>query len=61
MADMTFEERYRALRSAVEELLEVARLRGDDELPNPEADPKLWTTRMQIAWDNLKAEMEGDG
>ena len=43
-----------ALTNAVDELLEVAALRGDDELPHPSNDPILWTARMQEAWDNLK-------
>ena len=41
------------LKDAVEELLEVAKLRGDNELPAPPDDPKLWTARMQEAWDLL--------
>lgn len=41
------------LRDAVGELLEVANLRGDNELPSPPDDPKLWTARMQSAWDSL--------
>ena len=48
---------HQALRDSVEELLEVARLRGDNELPHPENDPKLWTARMQTAWDDLQAAM----
>ena len=54
-----------ALTNAVDELLEVAALRGDDELPHPSNDPILWTARMQEAWDNLKQlralKREGDG
>lgn len=44
---------------AVDELLEVAGLRGDNELPHPEDDPKLWTARMQEAWDTLVELREG--
>jgi hypothetical protein len=36
------------------ELLEVAALRGDSCLPAPADDPKLWTARMQEAWDGLQ-------
>lgn len=39
---------------AVEELLTVAALRGDDQLPHPCDDPILWTARMQEAWDDLR-------
>jgi hypothetical protein len=42
-----------ALREAATELLEVAKLRGDNELPNPADDPKLWSARMQTAWIEL--------
>ncbi len=44
-----------ALRTASAELLEVADLRGDAALPHPEDDAKLWTARMQTAWDELRA------
>lgn len=47
-------ERLVMLREAVEELLEVAALRGDNDLPAPPDDPKLWTARMQDAWDCLQ-------
>ena len=49
---------HQALCDSVEELLEVARLRGDNELPHPENDPKLWTARMQTAWDDLQAAID---
>lgn len=39
------------LREAIEELIEVADLRGDSDLPHPADDPKLWTARMIDAWD----------
>ncbi|GAB2866240.1 hypothetical protein [Hymenobacter ruber] len=42
-----------ALMDAVAELLEVATLRGDNELPHPGDDPKTWTSRMQAAWHGL--------
>ena len=48
---------YRNLHKAVEELLEVAWLRGGNELPHPSDDPKLWTARMQTAWDVLDQMM----
>ena len=38
---------------AATELLEVARLRGDNDLPHPADDPKLWTARMQTAWEEI--------
>lgn len=40
------------LREALEELIEVADLRGDSDLPHPADDPKLWTARMIDAWDS---------
>lgn len=39
---------------ALEELVTVADLRGDAELPHPSDDPKLWTARMQAAWDEAR-------
>jgi len=42
------------LESAIDELLEVAELRGDDDLPHPSNDPLLWSARMQSAWDRLQ-------
>lgn len=42
------------LVNAATELLEVARLRGDNDLPHPADDPKLWTARMQNAWEELQ-------
>ena len=47
--------RWKPLIEAAEELLEVAALRGDADLPHPADDPKLWTARMQTAWDELRA------
>ena len=47
-----------ALREAADELLEVADLRGDTNLPLPEDDEKLWTARMQTAWEELRAALE---
>ena len=47
-------ERIVELLTALEELIEVADLRGDADLPNPEDDPILWTTRMQTAWDECR-------
>ena len=51
------------LLAACEELLEVAALRGDNTLPHPCDDPKLWSVRMQTAWDELQRivdEAKGD-
>lgn len=54
------EEKRKALEAklakvveAATELIEVAELRGDNELPHPVNDDKLWTARMQDGWDNL--------
>ena len=47
------------LGDAVDELLEVAGLRGDNDLPHPADDPKTWTARMQEAWDVLASLREG--
>ena len=44
--------RAEPVMAAVEELLEVADLRGDTDLPHPADDPKLWTARMQSAIDS---------
>ena len=46
------------LRLAAEELLEVAELRGDNELLHPANDSKMWTARMQSAWDDLAIAYE---
>ncbi len=46
------------LLSAAIELLAVAELRGDDELPHPSDDEKLWTARMQDAWGDLREKVE---
>lgn len=43
------------LAVAAVELLEVAGLRGDNDLPHPCNEAKLWTARMQEAWDELQA------
>lgn len=49
---------YQALHQAATELLEVADLRGDSELPHPANDPRQWTARMQDAWNNLRALLQ---
>lgn len=49
------------LREAAAELLEVAVLRGDNELPHPADEDKLWTARMQTAWDELDAALAAKG
>ena len=46
------------LLPAVDELLEVAALRGDSSLPHPADDDKNWTARMQDAWDELESAAE---
>ena len=46
-----------ALKEAATELLEVADLRGDSQLPLPEDSAKHWTARMQIAWNELRAAL----
>jgi len=46
------------LDDAVVELLETARLRGDNDLPHPSDDPKSWTARMQEAWDETDAALD---
>ena len=47
------EAEHKRLHDAASELLEVANLRGDNDLPHPADDPKLWTGRMQDAWQDL--------
>lgn len=49
--------RVAALVEATDELLEVADLRGDADLPHPANDDRLWTARMQDAWDSLRAAL----
>ena len=51
----SLQQRVEALGDAVVELIAVATLRGDNELPHPADDPKLWTARMQTAWAELEA------
>ena len=48
------------LRKALGELVEVANLRGDNELPHPEDDPLLWNARMQDAWDEAARVIGGE-
>ena len=47
----------RSYVNAMSELIEVAILRGDEELPHPADDPKLWTARMQDAWSEAISEV----
>ena len=52
------------LVGALNELLECADLRGDADLPHPCDDPKLWTSRMIIAWEEARAALasaKGEG
>ena len=46
------------LLSAAIELVSVANQRGDDEILHPPDDPKLWSARMQSAWDIMRASIE---
>lgn len=46
------------LKEAARELLEVANLRGDNDLPHPADDLKLWTARMADAWAELEAAVD---
>lgn len=54
-------KRREAIVEAAVEVLEVADLRGDTELPHPANDPKLWTARMQTAWGAPRAATEAEG
>jgi hypothetical protein len=51
------DEAVARLVECLTELVEVADLRGDSDLPHPSNDPKLWTARMQDAWDNTRAAL----
>lgn len=51
------EPEQRFLNAAVE-LLAVAEIRGDDELPHPWDDEKPWTARMQDAWLEFRKVVE---
>ena len=51
-------EELEELMDATIELLAVAEMRGDDELPHPADDPQLWTARMQDAWSDLRDHVE---
>jgi hypothetical protein len=41
----------------ISELVEVADMRGDADLPHPADDPKMWTARMSDAWDEARNEI----
>ena len=43
------------LLAALQELVEVADLRGDSDLPHPADDPKMWSARMAEAWEDARA------
>lgn len=45
------------LVDCAKELIEVATLRGDNDLPHPSNDAKLWTARMQDAWNELESAL----
>lgn len=53
------EDQSNAMRDALFELIECAILRGDCDLPHPSDDPKMWTARMQEAWDSARALVDG--
>ena len=60
---LQLEQAVETLMAAGNELLEVARLRVDNDSPHPSNDNKLWTARMQTAWDEFEealAETEPD-
>lgn len=61
VSDYALRSRIRKLEEAAVELIEVAWLRGDNDLPHPSDDPVLWTGRMQDAWDDLGALMPDPG
>ncbi len=48
------------VRDSIAEFIECARLRGDNDLPHPCDDPKLWTARMTDAWGELEAIADDD-
>jgi len=48
------------LENALLELVEIASLRGDNDLPHPADNPKLWTARMQDAWSEAEALVDPD-
>lgn len=50
--------RVAALHNHLRELCEVAHLRGDDNLPHPADDPRMWTARMQTAWDEANTLLD---
>lgn len=56
-APETAAERDR-LRDCLAELVEVATLRGDNDLPHPADDDILWTARMAEAWGEADALLE---
>ncbi len=45
------------LLDAAIELLAVAELRGDNDMPHPADDNKLWTARMGDAWNELQEQV----
>ena len=49
------EQELETLKDAATELIVVATLRGDNDLPHPANDSKHWTARMRSAWDELEA------
>ena len=57
---MDLRERVTQLEEALSELVECAELRGDNDLPQPEDDPILWTSRMQTAWDEAEEVIGGE-
>lgn len=49
------------VEGVLSELLVVATFRGDNDLPHPADDPKMWTARMQMAWDDAEAVVRAVG
>ena len=52
-------KQLREVVGAAGELLEVSDLRGDiDDIPGPCDDPKLWTARLIMAWEEIRAALD---
>jgi len=49
------------LLDACVELYALAERRGDTTLPHPANDPRLWSSRTQDAWDNLREQIISAG
>lgn len=51
-------EQQNDLLDAAIELIAVATMRGDNDLPHPSDDELLWTVRMQDAWIVLEDSID---